>query len=284
MYLVLIVLTQLVLFFFSFYHSLFYFIIFGLLLYVIWYRDGAEFNGYRTWDAFRALRLWKLFNPVQIEIYNASALKRRSLFVFVPSCTPMPLLWTMGFHGGNIPAHLEMCYLMPNIMFRIPFLRDLLLWSGAVSNQRDSILNLLQRNRSVCYSPSDFRDVLKIADDRPQFTFPDDELFDFAIKEGVPIVPVVCAGETERYNIYTNSWIRAAQMYCVKRIGFPEPLLFWARIFQKEPPSPLYVYVGAPIDSKVYEKTAELKQVFGSALKSYTVAGLDKTLELEGFP
>lgn len=294
MWLLGIVLFQLWFLFSSWWHEYFYAIFFLSLLYILWYFDGKEYTGERRWEGFRSSRLWQYISPARFTISSTTAMinAHRRLFVAIPCTTPLPLWW-MSVHGGMLPSTLNLCYMLPPVFFSIPWLRDVIMWSGGVTykgtpwkqmlrqnltaeqkkhqdrtRRNTSILELLNSNRSVCYTPSGFSNILNEFDNTDlesgvTTTGPDDELFDFAMNNGVQIIPVVVSGEKKRYRIIAGSrWLRWIHSKTITLLGYPIPLLFWTRIFSNEPPPHLEIQIGPVIHSDRYKDLNLLKQTF----------------------
>jgi len=273
MWLIFIATSEIVWFLFWVIYLRIWILLFPLLLYPLWYFDKSEQNGRRTWEFFRTLSLWKIFSPAQFYFANRNSLNRsksRKLFVILPNATNAPLVW-FGLSGGELDPCLDMCYLLPDLLFRIPLLRDILLWSGGVSkgaNAHSTVLSLLNRDRSVAYAPSN--DLFNKSDlengDVPQG--PDDTLYEFCIKNHVLLVPVVVSRERERYWILDRPWVRKAQRYMMEKIGYPIPLFFFPRYFANRPPEKMHNQIGSGLDASLYEEIGALKKDFEESVKN----------------
>jgi hypothetical protein len=172
-----------------------------------------------------------------------------------------------------------MHYVVPPIFLWIPLLRDVLLWTGAVTYSRsrslDSvILDLLQSNRSVCYCPSYFANVVKSTDVETgssviETPCPSDEMFSFARQEALQLVPIVTHGERRRYFIF-QAFARL-QALTFHYIGYPFPLCFALRIFSKTRPSLLHQQFGPIIECNAkYATNEQLKESFCSSVHALT--------------
>lgn len=287
MWLLLLLLWEFLICIYSFYHPRFYFILFLALVYLLWYFDGSEYNGRRTWEQFRTLRIWKRLNPVKHMIYNKMELAtpRRRLFLVCPNMTNLPLIWGYGLHAGMMPSNVDVCYMLPHFLFRIPLLRDFLLWTGAVSDKAD-LIKLLDSNRSVCYCPNGMRDALytykqSIDPNAPMtITFPPDEVFEFAMEKGVHLIPVMVANEVRRYHFaYFGHSLHRMQRVFFKHTGYPFPLVFWAKYFGPRPPPPIEHQIGAPIEARRYESVETLKDAFRETIVSLNANGVDRPIE-----
>lgn len=193
-------------------------------LYVPSYLDGKEHTGERQWRSLREWWGWRRISPVVSQFANQrdlNAVDHRSmrLYLAVSGRTLNSLVWGIGLHGGALSPFAErLHYVVPPLLLAIPLLRDVLLWTGAVTWHAkrlpvtDLILQLLRSNRSVCYSCS----AAGI----------DMELFRFALTERMQMVPVVVQGEADYY--YIAHWPRL-QEWMQKRVGYPWPQLVWPR-------------------------------------------------------
>lgn len=287
MYLLLIVLLEL---YACIYLINIYTLIFILLIYALWYFDGREYTGERRWDAFRTLRLWKWLSPMDYTFANHkdlcltnAAVKR--LYILIPGDTYIPLVWGIGLHGGELsPFAHRLHYVVPPIFMWIPLLRDVLLWSGAVTYSKkrplDSvILELLQANRSVCYCPSDFSNVVQEVVDVEtgrsivQTPCPSDEMFSFARQEKLQLVPVVTHGERRRYAILEK--LARIQEFFFQRIAYPFPLIFGLRICSKTRPPLLHQQFGPIIEcTEKYQTNEQLRESFAASVHALTCVEL----------
>ncbi len=183
--------------------------------------------------------------------------------------------------------------MLPPIFLSIPLLRDVVMWSGGVtykatpwrtmwrenlsaeekerryrSRRNCSILELLNANRSVCYAPSGFSNVLnEFNDEDPEAgvktNIPDDELFDFARQNRVQIIPVVVENEKKRYHVLAgNGCMRWIHTKTYPLFGYPIPLLFWGRFFSSKRPPQLEIQIGPVIHCEQYASTEKLKAAF----------------------
>lgn len=199
-------------------------------LYVPSYLDGKEYTGERQWRSLREWRGWRRVSPVVSQFANQrdlNAVDHRSmrLYLMVSGKTLPSLIWGLGLHGGVLSPFAErLHYVVPPLLLAIPLLRDVLLWTGAVTWHpkrlplTDLILQLLRSNRSVCYCPATTANNHGGAVDM--------ELFRFALEERMQMVPVIMQGEKEYY--YIGHWPKL-QNKMQKWIGYPWPQVVWPR-------------------------------------------------------
>lgn len=281
---------------------------FLILIYSLWYFDGKEYSGERRWDGFRRFRFWNWLSPVEYTFSNVKELcllnvNTKRIYILLPGDTLMPLVWGIGLHGGRLSNKYseKLHYIVPPIFMWVPLMRDILLWTGAVTYHptrrplTSIILELLQNNRSVVYCPSHLGNILygtgtagggdieapllAAEEDEVETPCPTDELLSFARQEQIQMVPVVVQGERQRYH---HLLIKRVQGFFFERIGYPFPCLFWINIFSKTRPPKLQQQFGAIIhcDAK-YTSNEVLKDSFKECVRTLACRDLgDNTLKL----
>ncbi len=154
-------------------------------------------------------------------------------------------------------------YVVPPLMLKIPIMRDLLLWSGAVTYGKARpletvLINLMNAGRSVAYCPSKFLPLspppsaVKTAETIEARGFPT-ELLGFLHQKAAELVPVVIMREQKRYYIFRHERL---QSYFLKLIDYPFPSLVCIRFWSKERPPQLKAIFGSVIECAV-EKYGE---------------------------
>ena len=247
---------------------------FLFLIYLLSYVDGKEYSGERHWPLFRGLQIWKWVSPIEYVIPNKTEIGNivgKRIFIILPCATPAPLIWSLGLHGNQIIFGRTTHYIVPPIYMWIPLVRDVLLWTGAVTYSpfdRDGprslhniILDLLNGNRWVCYSPSNFNTMLSDDESQIETAFPSPEMLDFCISEKIQIIPIVVQREHERYRIVQWQWLRKIQAFFYAKIDYCLPLVFWLRFFSNTPPPPLLVQVCSSVDCQLYGNADVLLQI-----------------------
>lgn len=243
-----------------------------LSLYSLWYFDGKEYTGERRWEAFRRLPLWRWISPVDVIIPANSDLQNingKRLFVFTPCHTPSALIWSVGLHSGGVQFNHTTHYVLPPIFMWIPLVRDVLMWSGAVTysmhdarHTRDAvILELLDQGRAVCFAPSNFvtHTAPKDLESNIEARLPSSALLEECIKRLVHIVPVVVKYEHERYRIVSNARLGAVQSFWHRYLDYPFPLCYWYRFYSHIRPPLLSVQFSCVMVSNLYGGLEELK-------------------------
>jgi hypothetical protein len=173
-----------------------------LLLYTLRWLDGSEFSGTSMWPAFRCFRAWSWFSPVASAIQSQLP-KRRCIYLVTPCATPATLFWGIGIAT-------EPCwyYMVPRWLFWIPLLRDALLWSGAVAQGEQQLLDLIENG--VCYAlaPTTTGD-----DDEILTVLPPAWLLDMAIAENIVLCIITVQTEDDRrIHFYQGTTIQS-QVY-----------------------------------------------------------------------
>lgn len=246
---------------------------FFALCYLLWYTDGKEYTGERRWNAFRRFSLWRRIAPIDRFIENRAQLCNggravKRIYVLYPCDTLFAALWGVGLHGGELEFADHLHFIVPPLLMAVPLLRDLLMWSGAVTWRPQAnlpkerciealIAELLSAGRNVCIMPSWYENVTlpdfaRETEDTlahalhqdEEVTAPShlirplsDELLLYAFSERVEVVIMTVRNERLRY-WFPLSWraLTAVQrwMLAQARIAYPLPFLyclrFWSRI------------------------------------------------------
>jgi hypothetical protein len=263
-------------------------IIFFLIYFVLKYYDGDEYTGFRSWTW---LRKFTLFGKTTTVYLGNAALEERErmLFVVVGNLTNMGLIHGFGFHGGFF-KNTDLVYMLPWILFKIPLLRDVLLWSGAISNYdaEGTILNLLKRGKSVVYCPSNMEDYVNFSNprsddpERVAVHAPSNALFEFAMVNKISIVPVMITNETLRYRFMRSHLLHRIHKFIYPYIGWPFPFLFMPRIFNEKQIEKLNIQIGTPMDGTFHSSVEAFSKMFmGSFVGLAEVGGDSKELLIQ---
>jgi len=265
----------------------------AIAIYSLWYFDGKEYTGERRWEAFRSLKIWQWISPVDLilpEKNDFQTTRGKRLFVFIPCATPSSLIWSVGLHGGNIQFKQTVHYVLPPIFLWIPLVRDVLLWTGAItySNHKASqskiavITEMLNQGRAVCYTPSNFADRIITSDleSNIEARYPSEDMLKLAIDENIQIVPVVVQGEFERYKIVQNNHLKSLQSFAFRHLDYPFPLFYWYKWYSHTRPPLVFVQFGAIMSAQVYETTLKLKDALKDKVSRLTQPSLgDKEIK-----
>jgi hypothetical protein len=256
----------------------FYLLIILTLVYLLSYFDGKEYTGERRWDGFRRFPLWRRVSPITYSFANINDLQRsgKRLYVLLPGDTLVSLVWGIGLHGGALSSFAErLHYIVPPIFMWIPILRDVLLWSGAVTYDAKKrpmnglILDLIQNNRSVCYCPSGLANVVIPQDLESQNTIvtpsPHDEIFTFARESELEMVPIIVHNERKRYHILH---VPRVQTFFYQHIGYPFPMCFVLKAFQKKKPPMLHMDFLSIVHCGKYVDNGTLRESFVTLVKN----------------
>lgn len=238
------------------------------LLYIgLKYNDGDEYTGSRSW---KFLRKYTFNRSIEYESVDKDGYieNERLLFIVLGNITNFSLISGFGLHGGKF-ADIDLNYILPPILFKIPILRDILLWTGAVTyvgtDKIGAVIQLLKKNKSIAYAPAGMDDLLNYTGtDQETITLqnPTIDLFEFAIKNRIKLVPVLIQGETDRYNIRKNKYIHKIQRYCLNKIKWPFPFWFFVKIWNSEPPPKVKMFMGPIMNSEIFTDATALSNSF----------------------
>lgn len=266
-------------------YARFYFLlslILFLLYFMLKYNDGDEKVGSRAWPLLRRCTLFG--KSVQyyfgnIETFSADQNHDKLLFVVLGNLSNMGLIHGFGMHGG-IFQHVDLVYMLPALLFKIPIVRDFLLWTGAVAHDETNLLKLLKKGKSVAYCPSKMEDLLSYTNPRTDDALivhaPGLDVFEFAMKHKVQLIPVLVVGEARRYAFLKGHWVNKMQSYSNQLWQWPFPFLFGPRIFGRRPPPKLEIQVGFPMDASVQESAESFSKLFMGQFTGLVETGGDK--------
>lgn len=178
------------------------------------------------------------------------------LFIVMGNQTNMGLIGGFGVHGGTFQ---NLCYMLPWPLFYIPIVRDVLMWTGAISSKTD-LLDILNKGRSVCYAPQGMQ---KGNDMEQGDMFPDLGVFEFAMEHNIKVVPVRISDEDKRYYILNGPV--SIQDWSMQKMGWPWPFC----IIPRWKGSPIVVEVGVPLKSNLQTNAEEFRALFMSQMKRY---------------
>jgi hypothetical protein len=200
------------------------------LVYVVTYFNAPEKTGrwsldwLRGWGGWQKVSMCVMQNQKLLEEHHP---QRKLLFVAAPNTTLIPMFWSFGLHGQPVMRELDVVFAVPRVLLLIPLLRDILLMAGAVEDDFQTVQRLLSKGRAVCLCPSGLAGYLD--DQTPDHTVVSNlsqELAQQCLQSDIHVVPVVFAGETDRYRAYQSVQLRAFQQLCYEQFKYPFPLCF----------------------------------------------------------
>lgn len=260
----------------------------GMLFYILSYVDPATKKGNRNWEWFRSLKMWRcIWNwwfPITYHWqYHRFEKKTRYVFIVHPNPYNLGMLMGLGLHGGQeTMSGLNLLWMAPSILLRIPGLRDFLLWSGAVDHDQHSLIDLMNRGHSVALCPNGMKDALTIDKDAICITKAREEIFSFASETGAELVPVLIYGETELYDCPPTlpNLIVALRKFTLHKLGIPWPTLALGhmRTFLPKRGRELHVYIGSPTVAKG-NKAQDVMDKFYNSLETLNCVDLDKPIK-----
>lgn len=219
------------------------------------YMDGIELKSGRIWPEFARLPLWtwigtQLF-PASIRYSTPIDSEKQYIFCSHPH-------GVMSFHHFMYMTNAVRFFdvsppqtrreLAANVLFKIPGIRELMLWLGAVDASASVATTLLQMGYSLGILVGGEQEQIRTRQGEHQvYVSSRRGHLRLALKTGVPLVPIYVFGESDLYT--TISRFADIQLWIVKmyRIAIP---LFYGRWYCPFLPHkvPLVSCVGTPIE------------------------------------
>lgn len=224
------------------------------------YMNTDTRTGRRRWPWLQqdARRLMAWFFP--IHRHAVGSLPEKCLYLVHPSPYYVALLMT-----GDYVA-------LPRQMFWIPVVRDFLLWMGGI----DEIYILeAARKGSVSYAPACLEDVQDPGHgDRIRVHVADADIFEFAVRHSMSVVPVLCYGESQLY-VRRHSGLQPLTRIW---LGYPFAPVEWGLAWSFVPRQrEMHIYCG---EAKRMESGAALKKEVYESLEALNVTEQDAVIEL----
>jgi len=160
--------------------------------------------------------------------------------------------WRSMFPNMKVSMHVA------SIAFRVPIVRDILMWLGGREVTHAGLSNAIQSGESVLICPGGQKEMIYSNSDTSRMVVVTQHkgFVKFAIKHGVPLVPFVCFGENQVMDLVPCMRL---QKWFLKKIHFVFPLIPYGRWFLPLPrPAELTLVVGTPFYvPKIENPTAE---------------------------
>lgn len=224
-------------------------------LYAISYLDGAEFKvaRNRTWPQF-SRRFWLFtffrrayqqrvhlppgFNPPQFIL----ALHPHGAMADFRVLLDGQLLELLGDASGKVR------WLAASVLFRLPIVRELCLWTGCVDARRQVAEQVLARGLSIGVLPGGELEQVQTQYGREAVYLKKRLGFvKLALRYGVPLVPAYVFGCVDLYK--TSKWLYSARLALVRTLGVAIPLCWGAFGLPLTPlRQPVNVVIGEPLD------------------------------------
>jgi hypothetical protein len=257
----------------------------GMMCYVLSYVDPATTRGNRNWEWFRRLKMWRFlwswWFPISYHWqYHRFQMNTKYVFIVHPNPYNLGMLMGLGLHGDQeTMTSLNLLWMAPRILLKIPGLRDLLLWSGAVDHDQGNLVDLMNRGHSVALCPNGMKDALMIEEDSICITKARREIFSFACEMGAELVPVLIYGEAELYDCKSWGPLDYFRVISLNKIGVPWPTIATGHMKTFLPKRrELHVYIGSPTEALGKQPDAVMDEFYRS-LETLNCTDLDKPIK-----
>ena len=190
------------------------------------------------------------------------------------------MLMGLGLHGDQeTMTGLNLLWMAPSILLKIPGLRDFLLWSGAVDHDQGNLIDLMNRGHSVALCPNGMKDALMIEEDSICITKARQEIFSFACETGAELVPVLIYGEAELYTCKSGGMLDYFRMISLNKLGIPWPTIATGHMKTFLPKrKEFHIYIGTPTVARGKQPLAVMDEFYQS-LETLNCTDLDKPIK-----
>jgi 2-acylglycerol O-acyltransferase 2 len=112
-----------------------------------------------------------------------------------------------------------------SMLFSVPVVRELALWSGAIDATEKNIVGMLRNDKSVAIVPGGVQEMLHVSPGMEyKVSQKHDKFVEIAYRNRVALVPVYCKGENELY--YTFRPFPSLMMLFKRLCKYPFPCFF----------------------------------------------------------
>lgn len=238
-----------------------------LLIYWLYWSDKTEKTGTRAWNSMRFLSIWTYVHrwlPLKYQIAFAKSIKSIShvgggqyLFVLNQCHYILTPLFAFGLAGNKHHnfKDLKLVWCAPNVLFYIPILRDILLWSGAITSDLNTVIQAINSGYSVAYCPHGFSHP-----GHKSHVENIDDLFEAAQDKKLKLVPVHVEGEKHLYKTFSHPFLIRIQNYFNDWLNYPFPYIIFGFLYTFIPlRQKLTIIIGIPLND---EQDKDLKTEF----------------------
>jgi hypothetical protein len=182
------------------------------------------------------------------------------LFAAGTGLTMLPLPTALPFLAPTAQPRLAIHWLL----FRVPGVRELLLWYGCVEAAWPTITAQLASGTVVGLVPGGVREMAHTRHDGIRLVH--GRFLTRAYASNVVVVPCVVHGETEVCYIFNPSWrwFQAVRALTFRWLRYPLPTFFWPRPPGLQPT--LRTAVGAPLDPRDFGSETKFRAAYEAAL------------------
>ncbi|CAM9784452.1 unnamed protein product [Ascophyllum nodosum] len=228
----------------------------GIAYYILSY-DGAELKEGRPWRTFVekswVFRLARAYHDMQLHLHpelNPSKMTGEEQFLFAlhphGALSDYRVLMD-GVIGEHFPKLRSWRVLAASVLFKLPFVRELCLWSHCIDASRKTAEHALSRGHSLFVVPGgEHEQILGGFGKEVLYLKKRMGFIKLALRNRIPVVPVYIFGANDTF--YTSSLLQRERLTLVKRLRVAVPL-FWGRF-------------GLPIPREVH-----FRIVFGAPLR-----------------
>ncbi len=255
------------------------------------YYDNTENEGGREWESFRKLPIWNLLKwYIGFSVIYEDKLSIKENTAYVYAIVPHGILsftHVFGFaiHGGQCihPFNNGIHPLAHNLLFMIPFWREVMLWAGSKNVTKENYERFLSKGQCISVVPGAIREMLMTTRDKLEIYEQHTGFLRICKDMKINVIPVLAINENkilwpipfifptirkillkklEQQEERSESKIKFVKEILIILLG----LLTWLASIGPFPCN-LKIIVGKPIQISDQQELGDLKKLFYSNLK-----------------
>jgi len=208
-------------------------------LYYSSYYDNSETTGKRSSRWFRHLRCWRLlklwfgFEYLNLSPHHKKLDDNDPLLITVHPHGFIPIGIIVGLVLTDSNDHIfgrDLLFATTRLVFWIPILREICLWSGGIIADRDVMINILKKEkRSLVLSPGGVGESCLLDHTKVEISFEHWGFLEVALKANVSILPVFSYGENRIWVVFPGWRMIRRRIASICGYAFPTivfPFLF----------------------------------------------------------
>eukprot|EP00928_Gymnodinium_smaydae_P003716 TRINITY_DN11314_c0_g1_i1.p1 TRINITY_DN11314_c0_g1~~TRINITY_DN11314_c0_g1_i1.p1 ORF type:complete len:435 (-),score=74.70 TRINITY_DN11314_c0_g1_i1:222-1415(-) len=220
----------------------------------------TQSTGGRPWISFKQAAFWnwhaRYFSASLVRTAEVPAQEKPYVFACHPhgvlALAMPPNFASDGSHFSKQFPGIDLRVAVANLPLYLPVARQIALWSGCISADKNAIEYSLKHGQSVAIVVGGPDEALLAGTGKMRLVLKDRLGFvKTAVQTGADLVPILTYGENEAFRQLFPTFIKRMQVHIVKNVGISLPLFYGCGLYGTPMPLPervrLISVVGAPV-------------------------------------